>query len=176
MLRWDLCIPEYLDLGLAHRSTKCWASGRSKKTIAGSPVSLPPETVTMGAIQRVLAVWLLALLHVTVASPGFEQKCLAFKPGNRTIGARLNVLQYVAAGTNLTFPDNDVSCARASQKVYVDLCRITLEIPTSRTSNISFEAWFPENWSGRFLATGNGGIDGCKYSTSESAKDGTITD
>ncbi|KAI2482496.1 Tannase domain containing protein [Pyrenophora tritici-repentis] len=118
----------------------------------------------MCAIKRMLVIWLLALLHVTVASPSFEQKCLAFRRDNRTIGAKLNVLQYVAAGTNLTFPDNDASCARASQKVSVDLCRITLEIKTSRISNISFEAWFPENWSGRFLATGNGGIDGCiKY-------------
>ena len=130
----------------------------------------------MCAIQRVLAIWLLALPCITVASPGFEQKCLAFKPGNGTIGTRLNVLQYVPAGTNLTFPDNDASCARASQKVYVDLCRITLEITTSKTSNISFEAWFPENWSGRFLATGNGGIDGCEYPTSESVKGDTVTD
>ena len=117
----------------------------------------------MCAVQRMLVIWLLALSHVAVASAGFEQKCLAFRPDNRTIGVKLNVLQYVTAGTNLTFPDNDASCNRASQKVSVDLCRITLEIRTSRTSNISFEAWFPENWSGRFLATGNGGIDGCEY-------------
>jgi len=117
----------------------------------------------MCAVQRMLVTWLLALFHVAVASAGFEQECLAFRPDNRTTGVKLNVLQYVTAGTNLTFPDNDASCSRASQKVSVDLCRITLEIKTSRTSNISFEAWFPENWSGRFLATGNGGIDGCEY-------------
>ncbi|THU90663.1 tannase and feruloyl esterase [Dendrothele bispora CBS 962.96] len=34
-------------------------------------------------------------------------------------------------------------------------------IPTSERSNISFEAWFPRNWTGRFLSTGNGGLSGC---------------
>ena len=142
----------------------------------GSLGSFLSEIFIMCAIQRILVVWLIALLHGTVASPSFEQKCLAFRPDQRTLGAKLSVLEYVAAGTNLTFPDNDASCARASQKVSVDLCRITLEIKTSRISNISFEAWFPEHWSGRFLATGNGGIDGCEYSTFEQLSGGMATD
>ena len=71
---------------------------------------------------------------------------------------------FVAAGTTLQFPDNDPSCARPNQTVSVDLCRIALNISTSSRSGVIFEGWFPENWAGRFLATGNGGIDGCiKY-------------
>jgi hypothetical protein len=46
----------------------------------------------------------------------------------------------------------------------VDLCRVALNISTSGRSGVVFEGWLPEGWSGRFLATGNGGIDGCiKY-------------
>jgi hypothetical protein len=45
--------------------------------------------------------------------------------------------------------------------VFADLCRIALSIPTSNRSSITFEAWLPRNWTGRFLGTGNGGIDGC---------------
>jgi hypothetical protein len=97
------------------------------------------------------------------ASSAFEKKCLAFEPERYIKGAIRNVLQHVPAGTNLTFPDNDATCGRSSQIVSVDLCRMTLEIKTSRTSKIAFEAWFPEDWSGRLLATGNGGIDGCKW-------------
>jgi feruloyl esterase len=103
-----------------------------------------------------------ALAHVAVASSEFEKKCLAFAPERYVKDATRNVLQYVTAGTNLTFPDNDATCGRNSQIVSVDLCRMTLEIKTTRTSKIAFEAWFPEDWFGRFLATGNGGIDGCK--------------
>ncbi|RYN60423.1 putative feruloyl esterase [Alternaria tenuissima] len=111
-----------------------------------------------------LIVSYLALAQVSIASSAFEKKCLAFTPEKYIKDATLNVLQHVPAGANLTFPDNDVTCGRTSQIVSVDLCRMTLEIKTSRISKIAFEAWFPEDWSGRFLATGNGGIDGCiKY-------------
>jgi feruloyl esterase len=34
-------------------------------------------------------------------------------------------------------------------------------VATSDASGITLEAWFPSNWTGRFLATGNGGIGGC---------------
>ena len=100
--------------------------------------------------------------HLASASSSFEQACLSFKPETIVPVATRNVLDYVRSGTTLTFPDNDVTCGRTSQIVSVDLCRMTLEIKTSRISKIAFEAWFPEDWSGRFLATGNGGIDGCK--------------
>lgn len=105
---------------------------------------------------------LIALSQTAAASTAFEQKCLSFRPEQYIDGATRNVLQFVTAGTNLTFPDNDETCNRANQVVSADLCRIALSIKTSQTSNIVFEAWFPEDWSGRFLATGNGGIDGCK--------------
>ncbi|EOA90253.1 uncharacterized protein SETTUDRAFT_103261 [Exserohilum turcica Et28A] len=112
-----------------------------------------------------LLLLLLPLARIAAtSSDAFRERCLAFQPQEYSENATLNVLQHVAAGTNLTFPDNDASCNRASQVVSVDLCRIALEITTSPTSKITFEAWLPEDWSGRFLATGNGGVDGCiKY-------------
>ncbi|KAI0022241.1 tannase and feruloyl esterase [Xylariomycetidae sp. FL0641] len=100
----------------------------------------------------------------TAGEGGFEEKCAAFKAPDLVSGSTLNELHFVAAGTNLTFPHNDPSCDRASQIVPVDLCRVALAVPTSKRSSIIFELWLPENWSGRTLATGNGGIDGCiKY-------------
>ncbi|KAF1840637.1 tannase and feruloyl esterase [Cucurbitaria berberidis CBS 394.84] len=106
----------------------------------------------------------LAFFQAAAAATSFESKCLSFRPEKYIDGATRNVRQFVTAGTTLTFPDNDATCNRASQAVSSDMCRIALSIRTSRTSSIAFEAWFPENWSGRFLATGNGGIDGCiKY-------------
>jgi feruloyl esterase len=44
----------------------------------------------------------------------------------------------------------------------VNLCRLALHIPTSDASGIVEEVWLPEEWSGRFLSTGNGGLGGCK--------------
>ncbi|KAJ4364946.1 hypothetical protein N0V83_008562 [Neocucurbitaria cava] len=109
----------------------------------------------------VLCLPLLVLSQTAAAAPSFEAKCLTFKPEKYIDGVIRNVLQFVTAGTTLTFPDNDATCNRANQAVTTDLCRVALSIETSEISNIIFEAWFPENWSGRFLATDNGGIDGC---------------
>ncbi|KAJ4986880.1 feruloyl esterase B [Stagonosporopsis vannaccii] len=107
----------------------------------------------------------LSLLLATVrGSSDFEQKCLAFEPERFVPGATRNVVEYVAANTTLVLSDNIAACNRESQVVAKSLCRVALSIKTSNQSEISFEAWLPETWSGRFLATGNGGIDGCiKY-------------
>ena len=104
---------------------------------------------------------LLLALSSPIAGSTFEKRCLAFEPEKLVPKATRNVLEYVAANTTLTFPDNVPSCNRAKQLVPANVCRIALSIQTSKRSNITFEAWLPENWSGRFLATGNGGIDGC---------------
>ena len=107
--------------------------------------------------------FIVALAQLSDASKTFEKKCLSFKPENLVKGATRNVVEFVSAGTTLTFPDNDATCNRGSQAVSKDLCRVALEIKTSKQSSIAFEAWLPEDWSGRFLATGNGGIDGCEF-------------
>ena len=70
--------------------------------------------------------------------------------------------QYVAAGTKLPLPDYDPTCTQTSQAVPVDICRVTLAVATTPRSGFSMEAWLPLNWTGRFLATGTGGISGCK--------------
>lgn len=103
------------------------------------------------------------LFSTAIAEYSFQSRCLSFTPESYSYNSSRTVLEYVAAGTNLSFADNDPTCARPSQLVTVDICRVGLSIPTSNRSSISFELWLPENWSGRFLSTGNGGIDGCRF-------------
>lgn len=113
----------------------------------------------------------LALLGPIVAATGvnsslpFPELCRQFTPEVKLVNATRTVLEYVAAGSTVTFPGNDDTCARSSQEAPVNLCRVALEIATSARSAITMEMWFPEpaQWTGRFLATGNGGIDGCEY-------------
>ena len=109
-----------------------------------------------------LTIWPALALAALSARCSFRDRCLSFAPVSYIFNSSLTVLTYVPAGTNLTFPDNDPTCNRSSQVVAVDICRIGLSIPTSSRSSISFELWLPEAWSGRYLTTGNGGIDGCK--------------
>lgn len=95
----------------------------------------------------------------------FRTACLSFDPKKHVANIpSVNAHEFVSAGTTLQLPDNDPSCARPNQTVSIDVCRIALNISTSSRSGIIFEQWLPVNWAGRFLATGNGGIDGClKY-------------
>lgn len=108
--------------------------------------------------------WLLPLWFplATHALFSFQDRCLSFTPEAYIHNSSRHVLTYLAAGTNLTLPDNDPTCERPSQLVAVNICRVGLSIPTSNRSSISFELWLPEDWSNRFLVTGNGGIDGCE--------------
>ncbi|KAI0164102.1 tannase and feruloyl esterase [Xylariaceae sp. FL1272] len=112
--------------------------------------------------ERSLITFVFAL--IARASADFEDRCLGFEPQHQVNESTLNVLEYVPAGSNVTFSDNDPTCNRGSQVVNVALCRVALSVPTTNRSGIVYELWLPEEWNGRTLATGNGGIDGCvKY-------------
>jgi hypothetical protein len=95
----------------------------------------------------------------------FRDRCLAFEPARLIRNSTLTRQEFVSADAVLDLSDNVPSCNRRSQRVTVDVCRIALQIPTSKRSSISFELWLPRKWEAkRFLATGNGGVDGCKLS------------
>lgn len=115
------------------------------------------------------AMVVLAAIAAVVASArgsgNFRQRCLDFAPEQIIANSTRTALEFVPNGATLQFPDNVASCGRPSQKVNADICRIALHIKTSERSEITFELWLPEHWKGeRFLGTGNGGIDGCKFS------------
>lgn len=95
------------------------------------------------------------------ADASFEQDCAQLSRTLSIENATVWFSEFVAAGTNLTFPDNNATCLRPNQVVSADLCRVALYVATSPRSGISMEAWLPRNWTGRFLSTGNGGISGC---------------
>ena len=117
----------------------------------------------MARSSNLIALLTLGLPLAVHALHSFRDRCLSFTPEAYSYNSTRHVLAYVAAGTNVTFPDNDPTCSRPSQVVTVNLCRMGLSVPTSNRSSISFELWLPEEWSDRFLATGNGGIDGCEF-------------
>ncbi|KAL5532412.1 hypothetical protein ACEPAF_5982 [Sanghuangporus sanghuang] len=52
------------------------------------------------------------------------------------------------------------TCLPAAQ-ISSTLCRIQFVVNNSSISSIFTEAWFPEDWNQKFLALGNGGLNGC---------------
>jgi hypothetical protein len=121
-------------------------------------VSKMPQTMTFAFLYLLASVPFLC----KAASSNFEKRCLAFQPEKLVAGATRNALQYLSSNTTLLLPDNDDTCNRAEQAISANTCRIVLSIKTSEESRIILEAWLPDVWTGRFLATGNGGIDGCE--------------
>ncbi|KAH7192857.1 Tannase/feruloyl esterase [Fusarium flagelliforme] len=107
----------------------------------------------------------ISLLAAPIACDDFRDSCLDLKPASLIRNSTLTRQEFISANTTLDLSDNVPACNRRSQLISVDLCRIALQIPTSSRSSISFELWLPRDWEAeRFLATGNGGVDGCiKY-------------
>ena len=92
---------------------------------------------------------------------GFQSRCENFASKIDLPNVRVNLVDYVASGTNLSLPDNDPSCGAPSQSVSADMCRVAMAVSTSDNSEITLEAWLPRDYTGRFLSTGNGGLGGC---------------
>lgn len=107
------------------------------------------------------AVALVSCLLFSLSQATFEQDCALLPSKLKLKNATVWFSEFVPAGTNITFPHNNITCARPGQVVDVDICRVALYVATSNRSGITMESWLPRNWTGRFLSTGNGGISGC---------------
>jgi feruloyl esterase len=114
-------------------------------------------------MTRLSAILPFALGSLALASQdAFQSKCDQFAKKIDLPNVKVNFAEYVQAGTNLSLPDNAPSCGASSQSVSVDLCRVAMAVSTSNSSEITLEAWFPREYKGRFLSTGNGGLSGCE--------------
>lgn len=92
---------------------------------------------------------------------GFESQCASIASKLEVENATVYFSQFVPAGTNLSLPENNVTCGQSFQVVPADICRVALYVATSNRSGINMETWLPSNWTGRFLSSGNGGLNGC---------------
>jgi feruloyl esterase len=91
----------------------------------------------------------------------FSSKCADIASKLVIDGGVVHKSEFIAAGTNLTIPVYDETCAATVPPVTADMCRIMLYVSTSERSGFNMEAFLPANWTGRFLSGGNGGLNGC---------------
>ncbi|KAK4119270.1 tannase and feruloyl esterase [Parathielavia appendiculata] len=101
------------------------------------------------------------LSSLAAATQNAQQQCSKLAKKLDIDNATVWFTEYVSAGTNMSFPDAHPTCTQGAVTVGVDFCRVALYVATSNRSGISMEAWLPSNWTGRFLSTGNGGLNGC---------------
>ncbi|KAH8599910.1 Tannase/feruloyl esterase [Bisporella sp. PMI_857] len=106
-----------------------------------------------------------AIAKPTTTTATFDQKCAKLATQLSIENLTVSAADFITAGTNLTLSGVDPSClgfgSTTYQIVSANVCRLTATVATSSRSGFEFEVWLPQNWSGRFLSTGNGGIGGC---------------
>lgn len=113
---------------------------------------------------------LIFLLSPTFGAPieNFQSRCKALSDGIQVKGYNgisVTLAQYLPKDTRLdpVAEGINITCSLSTfPPIPVSLCRLALHVPTSNSSEIVMEAWLPEQWSGRFLSTGNGGLSGCE--------------
>ncbi|KAJ7755306.1 tannase and feruloyl esterase [Mycena maculata] len=87
---------------------------------------------------------------------GNYEKCLALKASLKLENTTVLDVAYVASGK--VKPQG--TCI-TNAHVSAPLCRVQFSTQTSETSEVRAEAWLPDEWYGRFLGLGNGGLGGC---------------
>lgn len=104
----------------------------------------------------------LILISPALAAQPPSKKCTELKLLHLENATVLNAT-HVSAGSNITTPKG--SCQQTAI-VSSAVCRVQVNVTTSPSSSVRFEAWLPDEdkWFGRFLGLGNGGLDGCGYS------------
>jgi feruloyl esterase len=68
-------------------------------------------------------------------------------------------VSYVTANSTVSTAGSCQSNATISS----NLCRIYAQVNTSSTSETKFEMWLPDEYYGRFITLGNGGLGGCTF-------------
>jgi feruloyl esterase len=105
-------------------------------------------------------------VRLLVAADAFQDSCQNFQLLVEHGNATTQFTEFVPQNKTVELKYRDVTCGGPGMSAPVgqDLCRVALSVRTSNQSGIEMEAWLPRNWNGRFMATGNGGIGGCKLS------------
>ncbi|KAJ5628826.1 feruloyl esterase B-2 [Penicillium lividum] len=107
---------------------------------------------------------LIPLFHLIALSVAdhFQTACSQLPHKINIPNVNVNFAAFVPAKSNVSLVDNPVTCGANYQTLYGgDICRLAMSVTTSNRSELSAEIWLPRDYTGRFLSTGNGGLNGC---------------
>lgn len=92
-------------------------------------------------------------------------RCAALKDTLHLENTTILEAAYIHAHSNISVPGTCIEPdIGATGRVVVEssVCRVYFVVNTTEDSAVHAEAWLPDEWYGRFLATGNGGLGGCE--------------
>ncbi|KAF3018472.1 Feruloyl esterase [Neopestalotiopsis sp. 37M] len=101
-----------------------------------------------------------SITNSTTSTDDFELACSSFATQLSIDNVTDSFTEYIPARGNMSYNGVPAVC-QSTQTASVDVCRVYLNVSTSYQSGIRFEAWFPREYNGRFLSTGNNGLSGC---------------
>ncbi|KAF7300583.1 Carboxylic ester hydrolase [Mycena chlorophos] len=111
----------------------------------------------LGLLPKLLPGFLASIAPLQSPLPDLIQACLALKSSVNIENTTITGVSYVPAGSTVATPGVCV----ASTDVVASVCRVEFTTRTSAHSEVRAEAWLPDEWYGRFLGAGNGGLGGC---------------
>jgi feruloyl esterase len=125
---------------------------------------LPSQAAIMPSI-RFLSTSVLSLFSAfgadtAVTRPSGSEHCQKFGSQLQLASTKVLHTTYYGAPQTFDLPGASKTCdltASASSP----LCRISLLVNTSSSSQVQIEIWLPDEWSGRVASVGNGGLNGC---------------
>ena len=111
-----------------------------------------------------LASSLLAYGAEAVPRPSGADYCTSFGASLQLQDTKVLQTTYYSNAQNYTVVGADPTCDSTAE-VSVPLCRLTLLVDTSASSQVQIEVYLPDDWSGRVASVGNGGLNGCMDQT-----------
>jgi hypothetical protein len=99
-------------------------------------------------------------IYVTSASAAdrdHKSACTQLAQSLKLQNTTILSVSYVEANSIVSTAGSCQSNATVSS----GLCRVYAQVNTSSTSRTKFEMWLPDEYYGRFITVGNGGINGC---------------
>lgn len=101
-------------------------------------------------------------INSNTTTDDFEIACSSFASEISIDNVTDLFTEYIPAGGTMSYNGVPTVCQTGVQTASVDVCRVYLNVSTTDRSGIRFEAWFPREYNGRFLSTGNNGLSGCE--------------
>ncbi|VUC25210.1 unnamed protein product [Clonostachys rosea] len=105
--------------------------------------------------------FLFAFVDAISASTRAHQSCHETAAKLQLASTTILFTSYHQKGESIPLPGTAASCSNTLANITANLCRVVFDTASSSSSSIRMEAWLPDEWNGRFLATGGGGLGGC---------------
>ncbi|KAF7323975.1 Carboxylic ester hydrolase [Mycena kentingensis (nom. inval.)] len=115
-----------------------------------------PRTAMQLPLQLALGLSFSSLFGSWLPPNPHETRCLALKRHLDLENTTVTRVSYLAAGTVVPAPGS----WPPNVTVTAQLCRVEFTVQTTESSSLRAEAWLPDEWYGRFLGLGNGGLGG----------------